>query len=98
MAWWDGILETGGEIIGGAVDSVGKWTNDAIGDKLTYQKDKSKSADPNAARKDQNEHQNNDGRAVVYAGQFMGVSAQRWALIGGGVILAGGLYLAMRGK
>ncbi|EKO3579531.1 hypothetical protein [Vibrio metschnikovii] len=98
MAWWDGILETGGEIVGGTVDAVGSWTNSLINDKLTYQKDSAKSADPNAARKDQNEHQNNDGRAVVYAGQFMGVSAQHWALIGGGVILAGGLYLAMRGK
>ncbi|WP_217515403.1 hypothetical protein [Vibrio metschnikovii] len=97
-SWWHGILETGGEIIGGAVDVVGDWSIGAVDKKLNKQKDSAKSADPNAARKDQNEHQNNDGRAVVYAGQFMGVSAQHWALIGGGVILAGGLYLAMRGR
>ncbi|MCG3728989.1 hypothetical protein [Vibrio cincinnatiensis] len=97
MAWYDGILETGGEIIGGAVDAVGGWTSAAIDDVFTYQKESAKSADPNAARKDQTDYQNNDGRAVVVAGP-LGLSTQTWVLIGGGIVLAGGLYLAMKGK
>lgn len=95
MAWYDGILETGGEIIGGTIDAVGNWTNAAIDDVLTYHKESTKSADPNAARKDQTDYQNNDGRAVVIAGSSL---LNKWVLIGGGVILAGGLYLALRGK
>ena len=106
MDWFNDLLETGGELIGGAVDAVGEIANDAIGDagdlvssvldnKLQQEANRAVSSDPSAHRALINQYQQPNGD-VVYPSKTQ-PNYVLYASIGGGfLILAGAVYLAMR--
>lgn len=90
MTWFNDLLETGGELIGGAVDTVGGFA----GDVLDYQTHLSTSANPSTHRPEANDYQQPNGDVVVTKPQH---DYGLYLTIGGGLlIVAGAVYLAVK--
>ncbi|MDN3697776.1 hypothetical protein QWY97_10505 [Vibrio cortegadensis] len=95
-SWWESILESGGELIGGAVDLVGDIAPDLITNKLNEDAQQSNSANPSAHRGDGNDYQQPNGD-VVYR-QSPNNYGMYLAIGGGFLVLAGAVYFAVKGK
>ena len=65
MDWFNDILETGGEILGGAVDTVDGFTDEWLGIKLGNELERADSSNPDEQRKHQNDYQERDGDVVA---------------------------------
>ncbi|MGF1748234.1 hypothetical protein [Vibrio cionasavignyae] len=80
MDWFNDILETGGEILGGAVDTVGGFSDEWLGIKLDGELERADSSNPDEQRKHQNDYQERNGDVVQLQPMFnntvvMGVGA-----------------------
>ncbi|WP_255898231.1 hypothetical protein [Vibrio campbellii] len=82
----DQLLETGGELVGGAVDAAGEFGNDWLGIKIGNELDRAESASPDENRKDQEEYQQPNGD-VVREERFKLIPDSSWPLIGGFALL-----------
>jgi hypothetical protein len=93
MEWFNDILETGGEILGGAMDTVGEFSDDWLGTKLGNELDRAESSNPDEQRKYQNDYQERDGDVIPQQRPIM----QNYLMIGAAMLIVGGsVYLAMR--
>ncbi|MCL9777057.1 hypothetical protein [Vibrio methylphosphonaticus] len=96
MGWWDSLVESTGEIVGGAVDVVGGFGGDWLGIKMDGELDRAKSSNPDENRSNNNDYQQPNGAPVQVSGQGM-----QWqtlmivALVL--VVVLGGAYVAMKG-
>ncbi|MGR5096871.1 hypothetical protein ACPV5O_26325 [Vibrio maritimus] len=92
MEWFNDILETGGEILGGAMDTVGEYSDDWLGIKLGNELDRAESSNPDEQRKYQNDYQQRDGDVIPQKRPM-----QSYLMMGAAMlIVGGGVYLAMR--
>jgi hypothetical protein len=92
MEWFNDILETGGEILGGAMDTVGEYSDDWLGIKLGNELDRAESSNPDEQRKYQNDYQQRDGDVIPHQRPM-----QSYLMMGAAMlIVGGGVYLAMR--
>ncbi|SEG21454.1 hypothetical protein [Vibrio hangzhouensis] len=92
MEWFNDILETGGEILGGAMDTVGDFSDEWLGVKLGNELDRAESSNPDEQRKYQNDYQERDGNVIAQANPM-----QNYLLIGAGMLIVGGaVYLALK--
>lgn len=92
MEWFNDILETGGEILGGAMDTVGEYSDDWLGIKLGNELDRAESSNPDEQRKYQNDYQQRDGDVIPQQRPM-----QSYLMMGAAMLIVGGaVYLAMR--
>lgn len=92
MEWFNDILETGGEILGGAMDTVGEFSDDWLGTKLGNELDRAESSNPDEQRKYQNDYQQRDGDVIPQPNPM-----QNYLMMGAAMLIVGGaVYLAMR--
>lgn len=92
MEWFNDILETGGEILGGAMDTVGEFSDDWLGTKLGNELDRAESSNPDEQRKYQNDYQQRDGDVIPQPNPM-----QNYLMMGAAMlIVSGAVYLAMR--
>lgn len=92
MEWFNDILETGGEILGGAMDTVGEFSDDWLGTKLGNELDRAESSNPDEQRKYQNDYQERDGDVIPQPNPM-----QNYLMMGAAMLIVGGVvYLAMR--
>ncbi|ORT52521.1 hypothetical protein ST37_01755 (plasmid) [Vibrio sp. qd031] len=91
MQWFESILESGGELIGGAVDVVGDVVNnvgqDWLGIKLGYEAERADSANPESNRDNQNDYQEANG-APVQGSAGTQSNTQLYLIAGVGVAVA----------
>ena len=92
MDWFNDILETGGEILGGAVDTVGDFSDEWLGVKLGNELDRADSSNPDTQRKHQNDYQERDGDVIPRPHPM-----QNYVWMGVGMLIVGGaVYLALK--
>lgn len=90
MDWFTDLLETGGELIGGAVDTVGGLASEV----LDYQTQLATSANPSEHRPNSNDYQQPNGDAIVVKPS---PDYGLYATIGGGLlIVAVAVYFAVK--
>mgnify|MGYP005728724141 CR=1 FL=1 len=96
LNFMDRLLESGGELLGGVVDTAKDFGGDWVGIKLNNELDRA-SANPSESQTDQNEYQQPDGDVIVNKGPL---PSTPW-LIGGSVallVLIIVVFLIMRGR
>ncbi|ELS3556864.1 hypothetical protein ACHELS_002193 [Vibrio vulnificus] len=95
MQWWESILESGGELIGGAVDLINDITPQIIQDKLNADAVSNKTANPSENRNPYGDYQQPNGDVVRTTGQ--GGNMPLYLTMGGSALLiAVTVYLAVK--
>ncbi|BDU42892.1 hypothetical protein [Vibrio nigripulchritudo] len=94
---WDGLVETTGEIVGGAVDVVSDVSQTWVKDMLGANEQATVTASPDKMRKYQNTAQDADGSPLPQGGAMRPLNIDPMWLVGGAVILVGAVFLATRG-
>lgn len=99
MDWWNDLLETGGELVGGAIDAVGELGDNWLNAKVDQEADRVSSANPDENRANENNYQQPNGEPVQSGGAGGFTISKDMAIAAGvAVAICGVLYVATKGK
>ncbi|QIA63333.1 hypothetical protein GT360_07285 [Vibrio astriarenae] len=98
MTWWNDLLETGGEIVGGAIDVAGDLGSEWINAKVDNEADRVSSANPDENRANENNYQQPNGDTVQTGTGAGGFNISKDMAIAAGVAVAicGVLYVVTK--
>lgn len=95
-SWYDGILESGGELISNTVDVVGSFGQDLLNQKLTNEASGAASANPDEQRKNEVTYQQPNGEPIPQSPKANNIPI--YIAIGVGfVVLGGAMVIALKG-
>lgn len=98
--WWDGLIDSGGELIGGALDIVGDASGEVIAAKVEEEKNRVISSDPDSSRAFQNLGAQQNGDALSGDSNYSlngGGLVKPWMLgVGGGFMMLVVILLLVR--